>query len=75
MKAVINEVDPEFKPVAITITCETKEELAELWHRFNVAPASMEEVVEDTTLDYPGLHVLEAWDVVEAKVEEIFNEQ
>lgn len=45
MKAELVSKEPEpFKPITISITIESKAELDQLWHRFNLGPKSISQV-------------------------------
>ena len=41
MKFTIEQEKKEFRPIELKITIESKEELMELWHRFNLGKADV----------------------------------
>ncbi len=47
------ETKNEWKPVTISITFETRDELLDYWHRLNVSPASVRRTAEESRVEIP----------------------
>ena len=68
MKVELEEQVKEFKPIKLTITIETEEELCSLWHRLN---ASIDAVLLDSGYHYLKYGVIsdyELWNRLEELV-------
>lgn len=55
-----------FKPVTISITCETPEELFALWHRFNILDSTVWDCSNEQNEEVPNgtLDSYHIWEVI-----------
>ena len=69
MKVELEEQVKEFKPIKLTITIETEEELCSLWHRLNASKAT---VLKDSGSHYLK-HGVSTNHVLWCRLEELVN--
>ena len=55
MKVELEDQAKEFKPIKLTITIETEEELCDLWHRTNLNETVVNKTIHDV-LKYKSIH-------------------
>jgi hypothetical protein len=65
MKVELEEQVKEFKPIKLTITIETEEELCSLWHRLNAAQATVLKSSGSHYLKHGVITSYELWEKLE----------
>tara|TARA_R110000744_G_scaffold148351_2_gene261425 strand:- start:26380 stop:26604 length:225 start_codon:yes stop_codon:yes gene_type:complete len=68
MEIKINQEESEFKPIEITITLQSEEDLCSLWHRFNVSKKTVNKESEDS-IKYECAENYKIWKVLDILVD------
>ena len=68
MEIKINQEESEFKPIEITITLQSEEDLCSLWHRFNVSKITVNKDSEHS-IKYECAENYNIWKVLDILVD------